>query len=76
MRLDLDGIAVSAGSACASGAVEPSHVIAALGLPEQWMRGVIRFSLGRTTTQADIARAVEVLEQAVSDLRSFSGAQA
>lgn len=72
MRLDVDGIAVSAGSACASGAVEPSHVIAALGLPEEWMRGVIRFSLGRTTSQGQIERTVEVLEQAVADLRSFS----
>ena len=72
MRLDLEGIAVSAGSACASGAVEPSHVIAALGLPEEWMRGVIRFSLGRATRPSDIDRAAEVLEQAVSDLRSIS----
>lgn len=75
MRLDIDGIAVSAGSACASGAVEPSHVIAALGLPEPWMRGVVRFSLGRTTTQAQMDRAAEVLEQAVADLRSISPAQ-
>ncbi len=72
MRLDLDGIAVSAGSACASGAIEPSHVIAALELPEEWMLGVIRFSFGRTTTQADADRAVEVLERAVADLRSIS----
>ena len=72
MRLDIDGIAVSAGSACASGAIEPSHVIAALGLPEPWMRGVIRFSLGRTTTQAQIDRVVELLERAVADLRSIS----
>ena len=76
MRLDIDGIAVSAGSACASGAVEPSHVIAALGLAEPWMRGVIRFSLGRATTQVQVDRTAEVLEQAVSDLRSFSPAQA
>jgi cysteine desulfurase len=72
MRLDVDGIAVSAGSACASGAIEPSHVIAALGLPDPWVRGVIRFSLGRTTTQAQIDRTAEVLERAVADLRSFS----
>lgn len=72
MRLDLDGIAVSAGSACASGAVEPSHVIAALGLPDAWMRGVVRFSLGRSTTQGEIDRTVEVLERAVADLRSIS----
>lgn len=69
MRLDMDGLAVSAGSACAAGAIEPSHVIAALGLPEEWTRGVIRFSLGRLTTTAQIDRAAEVLEQAVSDLR-------
>lgn len=72
MRLDVDGIAVSAGSACASGAIEPSHVIAALGLPEPWLRGVIRFSLGRSTTEEEIARTVEVLERAVADLRSIS----
>lgn len=76
IRLDMDGVAVSAGSACASGAVEPSHVIAALGLPADWMRGVIRFSLGRTTSQGQIDRAVKVLEQAVADLRSISGVPA
>jgi cysteine desulfurase len=76
IRLDMDGLAVSAGSACASGAVEPSHVIAALGLPEKWMRGVIRFSLGRSTSQGQIDRAVEVLERAVEDLRSISGVPA
>ena len=72
LRLDLDGIAASAGSACASGAVEPSHVIAALGLPKEWMTGVIRFSLGRKTTQPEIDTAVEVLERAVADLRSIT----
>ncbi|HLI97720.1 MAG TPA: cysteine desulfurase family protein [Candidatus Baltobacteraceae bacterium] len=76
MRLDLEGIAVSAGSACASGAIEPSHVIAALGLPEPWMLGVIRFSLGRVTTQAQVDRAAEVLELAVADLRLVSRAPA
>lgn len=73
IRLDMDGIAVSAGSACAAGAIEPSHVIAALGLPEEWLTGVIRFSLGRATTGEQIARTVEVLERAVADLRSISG---
>jgi cysteine desulfurase len=72
MRLDLDGVAVSAGSACASGTIEPSHVIAALGLPQRWTAGVIRFSFGRTTTQAQVDRTVEVLERAVADLRSIS----
>jgi cysteine desulfurase len=72
LRLDLDGLAVSAGSACASGAIEPSHVIAALGLPQEWTRGVIRFSLGRDTSQGDVVQAVQVLEQAVADLRSIA----
>jgi cysteine desulfurase len=53
-RLDLDGVAASAGSACAAGAAERSHVIEALGLP-RWARdGVIRFSLGTITTQAEV----------------------
>lgn len=76
MRLDIEGIAVSAGSACASGVIEPSHVIAALGLPEEWTRGVTRFSLGRTSTPGQIDRTAEVLEQAVADLRSISSAPA
>jgi cysteine desulfurase len=54
MRLDLEGIAASAGSACAAGSLEPSHVIAALGLPQDLSRNVIRFSLGRTTTSEQI----------------------
>ena len=54
IRLDLDGIAASAGSACAAGSLEPSHVAAALGLDERHRRGVIRFSLGRDTTESHI----------------------
>jgi cysteine desulfurase len=54
IRLDLEGIAASAGSACAAGSLEPSHVSAALGLDERHRRGVIRFSLGRETTQSHI----------------------
>ena len=76
LRLDLEGIAVSAGSACASGAIEPSHVIAALGLPAEWTRGVLRISFGRACTEAQTARAVEVLAAAVADLRSVHGVQA
>jgi cysteine desulfurase len=76
MRLDLDGLAVSAGSACTSGVIEPSHVLRALRLPDEWTRGVLRFSFGRTTTAAEIGRAVKVLEQAIADLRSVSPAVA
>ncbi|HEY0383180.1 MAG TPA: cysteine desulfurase family protein [Candidatus Elarobacter sp.] len=54
IRLDLEGIAASAGSACAAGSLEPSHVAAAIALDERHRLGVIRFSLGRETTDADI----------------------
>ena len=54
IRLDLEGIAASAGSACAAGSLEPIHVAAALGLDERHRRGVIRFSLGRDTTLANV----------------------
>ena len=72
-RLDLDGLAVSAGSACASGVVEPSHVIAALGLSPEWSRGVVRLSLGRSTTEEEITRAGEMVERAVSGMRTAFG---
>ena len=67
--LDLDGVAVSAGSACASGVLEPSHVIAALGLEERWLRGVIRFSLGYRTREDEIDRAASALCRTVLGLR-------
>ncbi|MDP9106669.1 MAG: cysteine desulfurase [Candidatus Eremiobacteraeota bacterium] len=54
IRLDLEGVAASAGSACAAGSLEPSHVAAALGLGERYQLGVVRFSLGRDTTAAEI----------------------
>ncbi|HTW84667.1 MAG TPA: cysteine desulfurase family protein [Candidatus Sulfotelmatobacter sp.] len=54
IRLDLEGIAASAGSACAAGSLEPSHVALALGLDPRFRLGVIRFSLGRTTTAEEI----------------------
>jgi cysteine desulfurase len=54
IALDLDGIAVSSGSACSSGKVASSHVLAAMGVPAALAAGVIRVSLGHTTTQRDI----------------------
>lgn len=72
-RLDLDGLAASAGSACASGVVEQSHVIGALGLAPEWSRGVLRLSLGRGTTEEEIGRAGEMLERAVSGMRAAFG---
>ncbi len=70
MRLDLEGIAVSAGSACTSGALEPSHVIAALGGQASWARSVVRFTMGSGTTAADIATVLSVLERIVPELRA------
>jgi cysteine desulfurase len=69
LRLDLDGVAVSAGSACTSGVLEPSHVIAALGTGAAWKNGAIRFSLGTATTESEIERALEAVTTAVTELR-------
>lgn len=71
--LDIAGLAVSAGSACASGVVEPSHVVAALGLAPEWTRGVVRLSLGRTTTEEEVMRAGDILVRAVEGMREAFG---
>ncbi len=60
-RLDLDGVEVSAGSACASGSLEPSHVLSALKLDPERARSGLRFSLGRGSTEEDIHTCVERL---------------
>jgi cysteine desulfurase len=70
LGLDLKGIAVSAGSACTAGHVEPSHVLVALGLPLDWAMGAVRFSLGRSTTAADVDYVVECLRPLVEKLRA------
>jgi len=69
MLLDDAGVCASAGAACASGAVDPSHVLLAMGLPPSEARGAVRFSLGRTTTDADVERVVEVVPRLVGRLR-------
>jgi cysteine desulfurase len=61
LTLDLEGVAVSSGSACASGSIEPSHVLLALGLPPELARAAVRFSLGRDTTAEELARVAEIL---------------
>ena len=63
IALDLDGIAVSSGSACSSGKVERSHVLAAMGVPAELSRGAIRVSTGWTTTEADIERFLTALSR-------------
>jgi cysteine desulfurase len=73
MHLDLAGVAVSSGSACSTGAVEPSHVLVAMGVPHDLALGTIRFSFGRDTTRADVDRAVEVVPAVVAKVRKLAG---
>jgi len=61
MGLDLEGVAVSSGSACMVGSVMPSHVLLAMGVPEETARATIRFSLGRATTEEQIALTIAAL---------------
>lgn len=70
LGLDLKGIAVSAGSACTSGSIEPSYVLVAMGVPVDWAMGAVRWSLGRRTTPEDIDDAVDAVEATVRALRS------
>jgi cysteine desulfurase len=72
IALDLRGLACSTGAACSSGAVEPSHVLTAIGMPAAEARASIRFSLGRHTTAADIDDALEIVPAAVAQLRRIS----
>jgi cysteine desulfurase len=72
IALDLKGLACSTGAACSSGAVEPSHVLTAIGLPTEEARASLRFSLGRHTTQADIDFALQVIPAVVEQLRQLS----
>lgn len=72
LHLDLDGIAVSTGSACASGSLEPSHVLRAVGVPIEKVHSSTRFSLGRENTEADIDYILEKLPPIVTKLRRLS----
>ena len=72
INLDLNGIAVSSGSACSSGSLEPSHVILALGVPEELAHSSIRFSLGRDTTAEEMDYTFKVLKDTVEKLRGIS----
>ncbi len=73
MHLDLAGVAASSGSACSTGAVEPSHVLVAMGVPRELALGTIRLSLGRDTTTGDVARAAEVMPGVVAKVRKLAG---
>ncbi len=72
LRLDAVGIAVSSGSACTSGSLDPSHVLLAMGIPVEFAHGSIRFSLGRGTTEADIDYVLEKMPPIIATLRAMS----
>lgn len=74
--LDLEGVAVSTGSACAAGAAEVSHVLRAIGIAEDDARDGLRFSLGRGTTSAEIERAAELVAMCVARIRAVRGREA
>jgi cysteine desulfurase len=72
IALDLEGVAVSTGSACSSGTLEPSHVLKAMGFPPHRTQNSIRFSLGAANTEADVDRVVAILPGIVDKLRSLT----
>ena len=74
MHLDLAGVAASGGSACSTGAVEPSHVLVAMGVPRELALGAIRFSFGRESCVEDVERVVEVMPSVVAKVRQLAGA--
>ncbi len=69
LALDMEGVCASMGSACHSGAMEPSHVLRAIGLPESYARGALRLSLGFDTTQEDVAAVLDLLPRIIKRLR-------
>ena len=73
LMAEIEGVAVSTGSACGSGSTEPSHVLRSLGLPDELAHGALRFSLGRTTTADEIDRAAARVKRAVARLRRPAG---
>jgi cysteine desulfurase len=76
LALDLQGLAVSTGAACAAGAMEPSHVLRAMGLPLARVQGSLRFSLGRSTTEAEVEQAAEMVAEAVARQRQTARGRA
>jgi cysteine desulfurase len=76
IALDLEGVAVSTGSACSSGALEPSHVLMAMGLRPEIVQGSLRFSFCYYNTEEEVDRAVQILENVVKRLRRISRGEA
>ena len=74
LRLDMEGICVSTGSACTSGSMEPSHVLAALGLQPRLAQGTVRFSLGKDNTETEIDEVIDKVPKIVEQMRGMSPA--
>ena len=72
LMLDFEGICASSGSACASGSLDPSHVLLATGLPHEIAHGSLRLSLGESSTEEDVERILEVIPQIIQRLRDMS----
>ena len=72
VALDVAGVAVSSGSACTAGSLEPSHVLLAMGLPRARARAALRLSVGPGTTEADVDRVLAVLPAAVAEVRAMA----
>jgi cysteine desulfurase len=72
IALDLKGLAISTGAACSSGAIEPSHVLTAMGLSPERARGSLRFSLGKQNTAEDVDFALTLVPSTVARLRELS----
>ena len=67
--LDLQGLAASSGSACASGSVDPSHVLMAIGIPYEMAHGSLRISLGKYNKKEEAGRIIKIVSEVVSRLR-------
>ncbi len=72
INLDLQGVAVSTGSACSSGSLEPSHVLTAMGIPQEKVHGSLRFSFGRGNTEDDVNYVAKILPPIVKKIREIS----
>ena len=72
MLMDFNGIAVSSGSACSSGSLDPSHVLLAMGVPIEVSHGSIRFSFGKDNTMEEVDYTVEKLKETIAKLREMS----
>jgi cysteine desulfurase len=76
LALDLEGVAAAVGSACTSGSLDPSHVLAAMGYPDEEARGSLRLSLGRTTTEEEVDRAAEIVPRVLQRQRAAAASLA